>query len=120
MSVTTRRTATYFCLAHRTRPAHGLDLHARHQPGLFQTRPPRAGTRPGPEYAQLAVLLAEIRPRVKASRALLKEPQRQRLFERIVYSDILYLFAEGDEAAARERVEAILAKGRNKGMRDNG
>jgi precorrin-2 dehydrogenase len=63
----------------------------------------------GPEYAQLAVLLAEIRPRVQAIPGL-TQPQRQRLFERVVYSDILYLLAEGDEAAARDRVEAILAE----------
>jgi precorrin-2 dehydrogenase len=61
----------------------------------------------GPEYARLAELLAEIRPRVKAI-AGLSQPDRQRIFERIVYSDILYLLAEGQEATARERVEAIL------------
>jgi precorrin-2 dehydrogenase/sirohydrochlorin ferrochelatase len=71
----------------------------------------------GPEYAQLAALLAEIRPRVKAIPAL-TQPQRQRLFERVVYSDVLYLLAEGDETAARERVEAIVAeaeRGRDEG-----
>lgn len=63
----------------------------------------------GPEYAQLATILAEVRPRVKALPGL-TQPQRQRLFERIVYSDILYLLAEGDEAAARAKVEAILSE----------
>jgi siroheme synthase-like protein len=61
----------------------------------------------GPEYARFAELLAEIRPRVKAIPGL-SQPDRQRLFERLVYSDILYLLAEGQEEAVRNRVEAIL------------
>jgi precorrin-2 dehydrogenase/sirohydrochlorin ferrochelatase len=61
----------------------------------------------GPEYARLADLMAAIRPRVRAAPAL-TQPERQALYERIIYSDVLYLLREGDEEAARERVEAIL------------
>jgi precorrin-2 dehydrogenase/sirohydrochlorin ferrochelatase len=63
----------------------------------------------GPEYARMAELLAEVRPRVKEMPGL-TQPERQAIFERIVYSDILYLFAEGDTDGARERVERILAE----------
>jgi precorrin-2 dehydrogenase / sirohydrochlorin ferrochelatase len=62
----------------------------------------------GPEYAELARLLAEVRPRVRAAPGL-TQPQRQEIYERIVYSEILYLLREGDHEAARRRLEAILA-----------
>lgn len=61
----------------------------------------------GPEYAELAALMAEIRPRVRAMEGL-TQPQRQTIYERIVYSDVLYLLREGDRDEARRRVEAIL------------
>jgi precorrin-2 dehydrogenase / sirohydrochlorin ferrochelatase len=64
----------------------------------------------GPEYQELAELLAEIRPQVRAAPGL-TQPQRQAIYERIVYSDILYLLREGDRAAARQRVKEILAEG---------
>jgi siroheme synthase-like protein len=63
----------------------------------------------GPEYAELAHLLAEIRPRVRAAPGL-TQPQRQEIYERIVYSDILYLLREGDHEAARHRLQEILAE----------
>jgi precorrin-2 dehydrogenase/sirohydrochlorin ferrochelatase len=63
----------------------------------------------GPEYARLAELMAEIRPRVRAAPGL-DQPERQAIYERIVYSDVLYLLREGDDAGARARVAAILAE----------
>jgi len=53
----------------------------------------------GPEYGELAALLAEVRPRVKALEGL-SQPERQRIFERIVYSEALLLFREGRAAEA--------------------
>jgi precorrin-2 dehydrogenase/sirohydrochlorin ferrochelatase len=63
----------------------------------------------GPEYGQLAEWLAEIRPRVRALPGL-TQPQRQRIYERLVYSEALYLFAEGDRAAAERLLEETLAE----------
>ncbi len=61
----------------------------------------------GEEYAELASLLAEIRPRVKALEGL-TQPDRQRIFERIIYSEALLLFREGQAAAARALAERII------------
>lgn len=63
----------------------------------------------GPEYGALAEWLAEVRPQIRALPGL-TQPQRQRIFERLVYSDALYLFAEGDPAAATRRLEELLAE----------
>lgn len=63
----------------------------------------------GPEYAEMAELMAAIRPGVRAAPGLTQR-ERQAIYERIVYSDVLYLLREGDREAARERVEAILAE----------
>jgi precorrin-2 dehydrogenase/sirohydrochlorin ferrochelatase len=63
----------------------------------------------GPEYAELAELMAAIRPRVRAAPGL-TQPARQAIYERIVYSDVLYLIREGERETARARVEAILAE----------
>jgi precorrin-2 dehydrogenase / sirohydrochlorin ferrochelatase len=63
----------------------------------------------GPEYEALASWLAEIRPRVRAFPGL-TQPQRQRIYERLVYSEALCLFAEGDHAGAVRRLEEILAE----------
>jgi len=63
----------------------------------------------GPEYAELADWLAEIRPQVRALPGL-TQPQRQRIYERLVYSEALFLFAEGDRAGAVRLLEAILAE----------
>jgi precorrin-2 dehydrogenase/sirohydrochlorin ferrochelatase len=64
----------------------------------------------GPEYAELAGWMAEVRPCVLAH-PVLTQPQRQQLFERLVYSDVLYLLAEGDREGARRRFDEILATG---------
>lgn len=61
----------------------------------------------GPEYGEFAEWLADIRPRVRALPGL-TQPQRQRLYERLVYSEALYLFAEGDRAGAERLLDAIL------------
>jgi precorrin-2 dehydrogenase/sirohydrochlorin ferrochelatase len=58
----------------------------------------------GPEYAALAELLAELRPQVKAIDGL-TQPQRQRIFERLVYSEALLLFREGRADDARALCE---------------
>src|SRR5712692_1115345 len=63
----------------------------------------------GPEYEALAEWLAEIRPRVRALPGL-TQPQRQRIYERLVYSEALFLFAEGDRAGAVRRLDEILAE----------
>jgi precorrin-2 dehydrogenase/sirohydrochlorin ferrochelatase len=63
----------------------------------------------GPEYTELAEWLAEIRPRVRALPGL-TQPQRQRIYERLVYSEALYRFAEGDREGALQVLEEILAK----------
>jgi precorrin-2 dehydrogenase/sirohydrochlorin ferrochelatase len=63
----------------------------------------------GPEYTEMAELMAAIRPRVRAAPGL-TQPERQAIYERIVYSDVLYLLREGDPEAAHARIEAILAE----------
>ncbi|MFN3647953.1 MAG: bifunctional precorrin-2 dehydrogenase/sirohydrochlorin ferrochelatase [Armatimonadota bacterium] len=63
----------------------------------------------GPEYGELAELLAELRPRVKELEGL-TQPERQRIFERIVYSEALLLLREGRAEAARELAERIIAE----------
>lgn len=63
----------------------------------------------GPEYAELAELMAALRPRVRAAPGL-SQPERQAIYERIVYSDVLYLLREGAKEVAHARVEAILAE----------
>jgi len=71
----------------------------------------------GPEYAELAEWLAEIRPRVRALPGL-TQPQRQRIYERLVYSEALFLFAEGDRAGAMRLLEAILAEETSRAHRE--
>jgi siroheme synthase-like protein len=61
----------------------------------------------GPEYGEFARWLAEIRPRV-LSQPGLTQPQRQAIFERLVYSDVPFLLAEGSTAEARRRFDEIL------------
>jgi precorrin-2 dehydrogenase/sirohydrochlorin ferrochelatase len=61
----------------------------------------------GPEYAELAGLLAEIRPRVMALEGL-TQADRQRLFERIVYSEALLLMREGRADEARALAERVI------------
>jgi siroheme synthase-like protein len=58
----------------------------------------------GPEWAELAELLAGLRPEVMRAKGL-AQTDRQRIFERIVYSEALLLFREGraDEARALAR-----------------
>jgi precorrin-2 dehydrogenase/sirohydrochlorin ferrochelatase len=63
----------------------------------------------GPEYAELAEWLSEIRPRVRALPGL-TQPERQRIYERLVYSEALYLFAEGDREGALRLLDRILAE----------
>lgn len=63
----------------------------------------------GPEYAELANWLAEIRPRIRALPGL-TQPQRQRIYERLVYSEALFLLAEGDREGAMSLLEEILAE----------
>lgn len=62
----------------------------------------------GPEYAAFAELLAELRPRVKAIEGL-TQPQRQRIFERLVYSEALLLFREGRVADARTLCDRLIS-----------
>ncbi|MGV3719734.1 MAG: precorrin-2 dehydrogenase/sirohydrochlorin ferrochelatase family protein, partial [Actinomycetota bacterium] len=61
----------------------------------------------GPEYASLAGLLAELRPQVKSIENL-TQPQRQRIFERLVYSEALLLFREGRADDARTLCELLI------------
>jgi precorrin-2 dehydrogenase/sirohydrochlorin ferrochelatase len=61
----------------------------------------------GPEYGELAELLAELRPQVKALEGL-TQPQRQRIFERLVYSELLLLFREGEPEQARRRAGELI------------
>lgn len=61
----------------------------------------------GPEYGELAELLAEIRPEVKALEGL-SQPDRQRIFERIVYSEALLLFRENRPAEAHSLARSII------------
>lgn len=55
----------------------------------------------GPEYAQMAELMAELRIRIRAFDGL-TQADRQRIYERLVYSELLLLFREGQPEAARE------------------
>jgi precorrin-2 dehydrogenase/sirohydrochlorin ferrochelatase len=61
----------------------------------------------GPEYGEFAELLAELRPRVKELPGL-TQPQRQRVFERLVYSELLLLFREGRGQEARRLAEDLV------------
>jgi precorrin-2 dehydrogenase/sirohydrochlorin ferrochelatase len=61
----------------------------------------------GPEYRELAELLAELRPEVKALEGL-SQPDRQRIWERIVYSEALLLFREGRADEARELASRVI------------
>lgn len=61
----------------------------------------------GPEYGLMADLLAELRPQVKALEGL-SQPDRQRIFERMVYSEALFLFREGHAEAARALCERLI------------
>jgi precorrin-2 dehydrogenase/sirohydrochlorin ferrochelatase len=61
----------------------------------------------GPEYEALALLLAELRPRIKALEGL-TQPDRQRIFERLVYSELLLLLREGRDADARALAERLV------------
>lgn len=61
----------------------------------------------GPEYGELAALLTEIRPAVKALEGL-TQPERQRIFERIVYSEALLLFREGRAEDARALAQRLV------------
>src|SRR5262249_21409923 len=63
----------------------------------------------GPEYGILADWLAEVRPQVLAHPGL-SQPDRQRIFERLVYSDVLLLLAEQSHEEARRRFDALLAE----------
>lgn len=73
----------------------------------------------GPEYAELSQWLADIRPQVLAIRGL-TQPHRQRIFERLVYSEVLFLLAEGDRDTARRRFEEILAEETARAAREEG
>jgi precorrin-2 dehydrogenase/sirohydrochlorin ferrochelatase len=61
----------------------------------------------GPEYGELAELLADLRPQVKALEDL-TQPQRQQIFERLVYSELLLLFREGEQEHARRRATELI------------
>jgi precorrin-2 dehydrogenase/sirohydrochlorin ferrochelatase len=61
----------------------------------------------GPEYQALAELLAGLRDEVKALEGL-TQPDRQRIFEQIVYSEALLLFREGKADEARSLARAVI------------
>lgn len=61
----------------------------------------------GPEYGALADLLAELRPQIKELEGL-TQPDRQRIFERLVYSELLLLLREGREQSARKLAERLV------------
>jgi len=63
----------------------------------------------GPEYAAFAELLAELRPQVKALEGL-RQRERQRIFERLVYSEALLLFREGRAEDARALCERLITE----------
>lgn len=63
----------------------------------------------GGEYGELAELLAAIRPAVRAAPGLTAD-DRRRIYERLVYSEILLLLREGDRAAALARARELLAE----------
>jgi siroheme synthase-like protein len=62
----------------------------------------------GPEYAALAELLADLRPRVRALPGWTQE-RRQAFYERLVYGEALQLFREGRGEEARALAERLLA-----------
>ena len=61
----------------------------------------------GPEYAQMAELMAQVRIRVRALDGL-TQPQRQRIYERLVYSELLLLFREGEAEKTAELAERLI------------
>jgi len=61
----------------------------------------------GNEYTQLAELLAELRPRIRKIQGL-TQPDRQRILERIVYSEALFLFREGRAEKARSLAKRLI------------
>lgn len=61
----------------------------------------------GPEYAAMAELMAQLRIRVRALDGL-TQPQRQRIYERLVYSEILMLLREGQDPQARELAAKLI------------
>ncbi|MBM3458011.1 MAG: hypothetical protein FJX77_05715, partial [Armatimonadetes bacterium] len=61
----------------------------------------------GPEYAELAHLVAEVRTLLKQAPGL-SQPARQRILERIVYGEALHLLREGQPEEARARIGEIL------------
>lgn len=63
----------------------------------------------GPEYGELASWLAELRPRIKAIEGL-TQPERQRVFERVVYSEVLLLLREGRRDDARALFDRLVAE----------
>ena len=63
--------------------------------------------RVGPEWGELAQLMADLRPRVMAMTGL-TQPERQRIFEAVLNSEALELFATGQPEAARELAERLL------------
>lgn len=63
----------------------------------------------GPEYAAFAELLAELRPQVKALEGL-HQRERQRIFERLVYSEALLLFRERRAEDARALCERLITE----------
>jgi precorrin-2 dehydrogenase/sirohydrochlorin ferrochelatase len=63
----------------------------------------------GPEYGTLAQWLEEIRPQIRALPGL-SQPQRQRIYERLVYSELLHMLAEEEREPARRRFDEILAE----------
>ncbi|MFQ5811487.1 MAG: NAD(P)-dependent oxidoreductase [Armatimonadota bacterium] len=62
----------------------------------------------GDEYAALAELLSELRPRVLET--VPSESDRRRIWREMLASDALKLLAAGDPDAARQALEAILAR----------
>lgn len=63
----------------------------------------------GPEWKALAELLAGLRPQVQALEGLC-QPDRQRIWERIVYSEALLLFREGRPDAARALADRVISE----------
>lgn len=61
----------------------------------------------GPEYAQMAELMADLRVRIGSFDGL-SQPQRQRIYERLVYSELLMVFREGQGDAARVLAERLI------------
>jgi len=65
----------------------------------------------GPEWAALAELMADIRPRVLSAEGL-DQPARQRVFEAVLASEALERFRVGDADGARALAAAILRRHR--------